>query len=91
MVSVLAASAVDHRFEPRSGQTNDYTIGICCVSTKYSTLQRNCKELALDNNHSFTQSILFTLSVQLSVAIAIAELMWCWIKIHNTTVYLAHV
>ena len=29
MVSVLALSAVDREFEPRSGQT-DYKIGICC-------------------------------------------------------------
>ena len=30
MVSVLASSAVDRGFEQRSGQTNDYKIGICC-------------------------------------------------------------
>jgi hypothetical protein len=28
MVSMLAMSAVDHEFEPRSGQTKDYKIGI---------------------------------------------------------------
>jgi hypothetical protein len=28
MISVLASSAVDRRFEPRSGQTKDYEIGI---------------------------------------------------------------
>ena len=28
MVSVLASSAVDHGFEPRSGQNKDYKIGI---------------------------------------------------------------
>ena len=32
MVSVLGSSVVDRGFEPRSGQTNDYTIGICCFS-----------------------------------------------------------
>jgi hypothetical protein len=30
MVSVLVSSAVDRWFEPRSGQTKDYKIGICC-------------------------------------------------------------
>ena len=30
MVSVLAWSGVDRRFEPRSGQTKDYQIGISC-------------------------------------------------------------
>ena len=32
MVSVLASSAVDRGFEPWSGQTKDYKIGICCFS-----------------------------------------------------------
>jgi hypothetical protein len=35
MVSMLASSAVDRGFEPRSGQTKDYKIGICCFSAKY--------------------------------------------------------
>jgi hypothetical protein len=30
MVSVLASSEVDRGFEPRSGQTKDYKIGIYC-------------------------------------------------------------
>ena len=34
MVSVLASSAVDRRFEPWSGQTKDSKIGICCFSVK---------------------------------------------------------
>ena len=29
MVRVLASSAVDSGFQPRSGQTKDYEIGIC--------------------------------------------------------------
>ena len=29
MVSMLSSSAVDRGFEPRSGQTKDYEIGIC--------------------------------------------------------------
>ena len=32
MVSVLAACVVDRGFEPRSDQTIDYKIGICCFS-----------------------------------------------------------
>ena len=35
MVSVLASSAVDHGFEPGSGQTKDYEIGICCFSANH--------------------------------------------------------
>jgi hypothetical protein len=30
IVSLLASSAVDRGFEPRSGQTKDYKIGMCC-------------------------------------------------------------
>jgi hypothetical protein len=36
IVSVLASSAVDREFEPRSGQTKDYEIGICCFSAKHT-------------------------------------------------------
>ena len=34
MVSVLASSAVDHGFKPRSGHTKHYKIGISCFSAK---------------------------------------------------------
>ena len=40
IVSVLALSAVDHEFEPRSVQTKDYKIGICCFSSKHGALRR---------------------------------------------------
>jgi hypothetical protein len=43
MVSVLASSAVDRGFEPRSGQTKDYKIGICRFSAKYAALRRKNK------------------------------------------------
>ena len=36
MVSVLASSGEDRGFEPRSCQTKDYTIGICCFSARHS-------------------------------------------------------
>jgi len=32
IVSVLTLRAVDHEIEPRSVETKDYTIGICCFS-----------------------------------------------------------
>ena len=32
MVSALTSDVVDHGFEPRSGQTKEYIIGICCFS-----------------------------------------------------------
>jgi hypothetical protein len=40
MVSVLASSVVDHGVDPRSGQTKDYKIGICCFSTMHTALRR---------------------------------------------------
>ena len=44
MVSVLASSAVDRGFEPRSDQTKDYAIGICCFSAKHAALRRKIKD-----------------------------------------------
>jgi hypothetical protein len=44
MVSVLAPSAVDRGFDPRLGQTKDYEIGICCFSSKHTTLRRRSKD-----------------------------------------------
>ena len=43
MVSVLASSVVDHGFEPRSGQSKDYEIGVCCFSAKHAALRRKSK------------------------------------------------
>ena len=40
MVNMLASSAVDHGFQPRSGQTQDYEIGIYCFSAKHAALRR---------------------------------------------------
>ena len=39
-VDATNSMTVDHRFEPRSGQTKDYKIGICCFSAKYAALRR---------------------------------------------------
>ena len=36
MISVLASGAVDRGFDPWSGQTKDYKIGIGCLSAKYA-------------------------------------------------------
>ena len=44
MVSVVASSAVDREIEHRSGQTNDYETGICCLSTKHEVLRRKSKD-----------------------------------------------
>ena len=37
-------SAVDCGFQPRSGKTEDYEIGICCFSAKHAALRRKGKD-----------------------------------------------
>ena len=61
MVNVLASSAVDRGFEPRSGQTKDYKIGICCFSAKHAALRRKSKDwLARNQNNVSEWSDIFT-------------------------------
>jgi hypothetical protein len=51
MVSVLSSGAVDCGLEPRSDQTKDYTIGICCFSSKHAALRSKNKDwLARSHN-----------------------------------------
>ena len=38
------SNAVGRAFYPRSGQTKDYKIGICCFSTNYVALRRKSKD-----------------------------------------------
>jgi hypothetical protein len=53
MVSVLAPSTVDRRFDPRSRQTKDYEIGMCCFSAKHVVLRRKGKHwLARNQNNA---------------------------------------
>ena len=49
MVSMLPSSAIDRGFDPRSGKTKDYKIGICCFSAKHAVLRRKNKDW-LDRN-----------------------------------------
>ena len=44
MVSVLASSAVDRGFEPRSDKTKDYKISICYFSAKHAALRTKNKD-----------------------------------------------
>ena len=48
---MLPFRAVDRGFEPRSGQTKDYEISICCFSAKHAALRRKSKDwLARDQD-----------------------------------------
>ena len=44
MVSVGASSAVDRGFEPRSGETRDYSSSICYFTAKHAALRRKSKD-----------------------------------------------
>ena len=55
MVSVLCSSAVDREFEPRSGQTKDYKIGICCFSAKHAALRRKSKDWSARNQNNVSE------------------------------------
>ena len=55
MVSVLASSAVDRGFEPQSGQTKDYKIGICCFSAKQAALRGKSKDLLTRNQNNVSE------------------------------------
>ena len=47
MVSVLVSSAVDRGFEPRSSQTKNYEIRICCFFAKHTTVKSFVRSSAL--------------------------------------------
>jgi hypothetical protein len=55
MVSVLASGAVDRGFEPRSGQTKDYKIDICCFSAKHTALRRKSKDWLAQNQNNVSE------------------------------------
>jgi hypothetical protein len=55
VVSVLTLSAVDDGFEPRSGQTKDYKIGICCFSAKDTALRRKSKDWLAQNQNNVSE------------------------------------
>jgi hypothetical protein len=55
MISVLASSVVDRGFEPWSGQTKDYNIGICCFSAKHAALRRKSKDWLAQNQDNVSE------------------------------------
>ena len=55
MDSMLASSAVNRGFEPRSGQSKHYTIGICCVSTKFAAIRSKSKDWLARNQNNVSE------------------------------------
>ena len=80
MVSMLASSVIDSGFEPWSGQTKDYEIGICSFSAKHAALRRKSKDWSARNQNNVSEwsnmsarELLYqwasTIKIQLSVLI----------------------
>ena len=55
MVSVVASSAIDRGFEPQSGLTKDFEIGICCFSAKHVALRRKSKDWLSRNQNNVSE------------------------------------
>ena len=55
MVSVLTSSAEDRGMEPRSGQTKDNKIGICCLLAKHASLRRKTKNWLAGNQNNVSK------------------------------------
>ena len=55
MVSMLTSSALDHGFKPRSVNTKDYKIGICCFSAKHMALRRKSKDWLARNQDNVSE------------------------------------
>ena len=55
MVSVLPSSAVDCGFDPPSGKTIDYGIGICCFSAMQAALRRKSKDWLAQNRNNVSE------------------------------------
>jgi hypothetical protein len=80
MVSMLASSTVDRGFEPRSGKTKDYKIGICCFSAKHGALMSKSNDWLAQNQNNVSvwgnmtiRELLFqwanTIKIQLSMMV----------------------
>jgi hypothetical protein len=80
MTDVLASSAVDCWFEPRSGQAKVYKNDLCCFSAKHAALMRKKKDWLTRNQDNVlecgdmsTRGLLFkranTIKIQLSVIV----------------------
>ena len=55
MVGVLASNVVDRVFEPRSGQSKDYEIGICGFSANHGALTRKSKDWLAWNQNNMSE------------------------------------
>ena len=55
IVCVFASNAIDRGFEPQSGQTKDYKIGIWCFSAKHTALRGKSKDWSARNKNNVSE------------------------------------
>jgi post-segregation antitoxin (ccd killing protein) len=55
MVSGLVSSTIDREFEPRSDQTQDYKIGICCFSALRELQRSKSKDWLARNQNKMSE------------------------------------
>jgi hypothetical protein len=55
MVSMLASSAVDRGFDPRTVKPKTVKIGICYFSTKHAALRRKSKDWLARNQDNVSE------------------------------------
>ena len=55
IVSMLNLCVADRGIEPRSGQTKDYKIAICCFSAKHAELRRKSKDWLARNQDNVSE------------------------------------
>ena len=80
LFSVLASNAIYRGFNPRSSQTKDYNISICCFLAKHAALRSKSKDRLARNQNNvsvwsdmFIRRLLFqcasTINIHLSVSV----------------------
>ena len=55
MASVLTSSGIACGFKPRSGETKDFKIGICCLLAKHAALRRSRKDWLAQNQNNVSE------------------------------------
>ena len=78
---VSASRTVDHGFEPQSGKTKYYKIGISCFSAKHAALSRKSKDLLARNQDNVSEwsdisirGLLFQLASNITIELSV--LVW---------------
>ena len=76
MVTVFAWSVVDHEFEPKSHQTKDYKICICCFPAKHAAPRIKSKDWLPWNQNNASDG---------AACLPIGLLFQCWSGTKRTT------